>query len=228
VSLKIWRFPAGGGQPVQCGPEFTATGSGPAYLAFSPDGQKLAVALRQSYVSLFSVPSLDDLAEIKSAPGLIYGLGFSPDSQTVFTIDYDGFEDGHLYADRVDGTAITSRILVSIASCSQGPASIASASAPARRRGSLGADGSLAALLIGRWLPVGCGGGLRPFLAGRAPSCAERVCVPARWCSTAVIPPRGYPGESGPLPAGVLASTAASGQPLTPRRHFEWRGHVVD
>lgn len=111
VSLKIWRFPAGGGQPVPCGPEFTATASGPAYVAFSPDGQKLAVALQQSYVSLFSVPSLADLAEIKSAPGLIYGVGFSPDSQTVFTIDFDGVDDGHLYADRVDGTAITSRVL---------------------------------------------------------------------------------------------------------------------
>jgi hypothetical protein len=111
VSLKIWRFPAGGGAPVQCGPEYTATALGPAYVAFSPNGQYLAVALRQSYVDIFSVPSLNMVGEIKSAPGAIYGVGFSPDSQTVFTLDYDGIDDGHLYADRVDGTAIASSVL---------------------------------------------------------------------------------------------------------------------
>src|SRR6266496_1899315 len=66
VSLKIWRFPPGGGAPVQCGPEYTATGLGPAYVAFSPNGQYLAVALRQSYVDVFSIPSLNMVGEIKS------------------------------------------------------------------------------------------------------------------------------------------------------------------
>ncbi len=32
---------------------------------------------------------------------------------------------------------------------------------------------------------------------------------------TVLLAPRGSPGESGPLPAGLLATTAASGQPLT-------------
>jgi len=112
VSLKIWRFPAGGGAPVQCGPEYTATALGPAYVAFSPNGQYLAVALRQSYVDIFSIPSLNMVSEIQSAPGAIYGVGFSPDSKTVFTLDYDSsLEDGHLYADHLDGTAITSRLV---------------------------------------------------------------------------------------------------------------------
>ena len=111
VSLKIWRFPAGGGAPTQCGPEYTAASLGPAYVAFSPNGQYLAVALRQSYVDVFSIPSLTMVSEIKSAPGAIYGVGFSPDSQTVFTLDYDGLDDGHLYADRLDGTPIASSVL---------------------------------------------------------------------------------------------------------------------
>ena len=112
ISLKIWRFPAGGGAPVQCGPEYAATGLGPAYVAFSPDGQYLAVALRQSYVDVFNIPSLNMVSEIKSAPGAIYGVGFSPDSQTVFTLDYDSsLYDGHLFADRLDGTPITSRLV---------------------------------------------------------------------------------------------------------------------
>ena len=29
------------------------------------------------------------VSEIKSAPGAIYGVGWSPDSQTVFTLDCD-------------------------------------------------------------------------------------------------------------------------------------------
>ena len=111
ISLKIWRFPVGGGAPTQCGPEYTAASLGPAYVAFSPNGQYLAVALRQSYVDVFSIPSLTMVSEIKSAPGAIYGVGFSPDSQTVFTLDYDGLDDGHLYADRLDGSPITSSVL---------------------------------------------------------------------------------------------------------------------
>ena len=103
VSMKIWRFQ--NGTPVLCGPEYTAAGIGPAYTAFSPDSKYLAVALRNGYVDVFSLPDLKYTAEIKSAPGTIWGVGFSPDSQTVFTIDYDStITDGHLYADRVDGT----------------------------------------------------------------------------------------------------------------------------
>lgn len=112
VSLRIWKFDPAGGPPVQCGPEYTASAAGPTYVAFSPNGKYLAVAMRYGWVEIFAVPSLDMVSEIKSAPGTIYGVGFSPDSQTVFTLDYDNsLGDGNLYADRVDGTAITSRLV---------------------------------------------------------------------------------------------------------------------
>ena len=39
--------------------------------------------------------------------GPLYGVGFSPDSQTVFSIDYDStLADGTLYADRVNGDPV--------------------------------------------------------------------------------------------------------------------------
>jgi WD40 repeat protein len=109
VSMKIWTFQ--NGTPVLCGPELTQSAIGPAYAVFSPDSKYLAVAYRQGYVDLFSLPTLDAVVEIKSAPGTLWGVGFSPDSKTVFTVDYDGVGDGHLYADRLDGTAITSTLL---------------------------------------------------------------------------------------------------------------------
>jgi hypothetical protein len=111
VSLKIWRTQ--GGTPVPCGPELTGTGLGAPYVAFSPDGKHLAVATRLTWaVDVFSIPSLNLESELKSAVGPLYGAGFSPDSQTVFTLDYDfANDDGHIYANRLDGTAITSRML---------------------------------------------------------------------------------------------------------------------
>jgi WD40 repeat protein len=108
--MKIWRFD--NGTPVLCGPEYTAPGIGPAYTAFSPDSKYLAVALRTGYVDVFQMPDLKYVAEIKSAPGSIWGVGFSADSQTVLTIDYDSsITDGHVWADRVDGTPVGSYLL---------------------------------------------------------------------------------------------------------------------
>ena len=81
---------------------------GPAYVAFSPNGQYLAVAWRQDYVYVYSVPGFTMVGSILSSYGPLYGVGFSPDSQTVFSIDYDStLADGTLYADRVNGDPVT-------------------------------------------------------------------------------------------------------------------------
>jgi WD40 repeat protein len=48
------------------------------------------------------------VGSILSSYGPLYGVGFSPDSQTVFSIDYDStLADGTLYADKVNGDPIT-------------------------------------------------------------------------------------------------------------------------
>jgi len=47
------------------------------------------------------------VGSILSSYGPLYGVGFSPDSQTVFSIDYDSsLADGTLYADRVNGDPV--------------------------------------------------------------------------------------------------------------------------
>ena len=76
-------------------------------MAFSPNGQYLAVAWRQDYVYVYSVPGFTMVGSILSSYGPLYGVGFSPDSQTVFSIDYDStLADGTLYADRVNGDPV--------------------------------------------------------------------------------------------------------------------------
>lgn len=108
-SVKIWRLQ--GNTPNPCGPVFTGPGVGPGYIAFSPNGQLFAVAWNQLYVYIYKVPSFTFMAEIQSSPNPLYGVGFSHDSQTVLSVDWDGSYDGTIYADRPDGTAITSIVI---------------------------------------------------------------------------------------------------------------------
>ena len=110
-SVKIWRMQ--GNAPVPCGPVFDGSinggYSGAPFIAFSPDGQFLAIAWEIAYVEIYRVPTFNFVAESRSAGNnLIYGVGWSADSQTVFSMDWDGGSDGTLHADRTDGTAITS------------------------------------------------------------------------------------------------------------------------
>ena len=110
-AVKIWRMQ--GNTPVPCGPVFTesigGSYSGAPFIAFSPDGQLFAIAWEVAYVEIYRVPTFNFVAESRSAGiYLLYGVGWSPDSQTVFSMDWDGASDGTLHADRPDGTAITS------------------------------------------------------------------------------------------------------------------------
>jgi hypothetical protein len=106
-SVKIWRFQ--GNTPVPCGPVIDGSYIGPAFIAFSPDGQFLAIAWNGGYVEIYRVPTFNFVAESRSSGNnFLYGVGWSADSQTVFSLDWDGGSDGMLHADRTDGTAITS------------------------------------------------------------------------------------------------------------------------
>jgi len=104
--VRIWRLV--GGTPSPCSAiDISNPGMGPAYVAFSPNGQYLAVAWRRDYVYVYSVPSFTMVGSIMSSYGPLYGVGFSPDSQTVFSVDYDpDYYDGTLYADRINGDSI--------------------------------------------------------------------------------------------------------------------------
>jgi WD40 repeat protein len=103
--VKIWRLQ--GTTPTFCGPVFSGAGVGPGYVAFSPDGKLFAIAWNGLYVDVFDVPSFSYRGEARSAGyNYIYGVGFSADSQTVLSVDWDGYVDGTLHADRPDGTNI--------------------------------------------------------------------------------------------------------------------------
>lgn len=105
-TVKIWRFQ--GNAPVGCGPLYTMSLVGPGFIAFSPDGQYFAIAWNGAYVDIYRVPSFTFVAEIKSAPNFLIGVGFSPDSQTVFSLDHESSGVGTLYADRPTGGALGS------------------------------------------------------------------------------------------------------------------------
>ena len=111
VSLKIWRFPTGGGAPVQCGPEYTAAGLGPAYVAFSPNGQYLAVALRQSYVDVFSIPSSEPSSRSRARRARSTASASRPTARRCSRSTTTAINDGHVYADRLDGTPIASSVV---------------------------------------------------------------------------------------------------------------------
>jgi hypothetical protein len=106
-SVKIWRMQ--GNTAVPCGPVIDGSYSGAPFIAFSPDGQLFAIAWEIGYVEIYRVPTFNFIAESRSSGNNFnYGVGWSADSQTVFSIDWDGGSDGTLHADRPDGTAITS------------------------------------------------------------------------------------------------------------------------
>jgi hypothetical protein len=102
--VKLWRLT--NNVPTLCG-SLTQSAIAPGYLAFSPDGQYFAIAWRSDYIYTYHLPDLALVGEIKSSPNPLYGLGFSADSQTVFSIDWDGGSDGTLYADRPSGTPVS-------------------------------------------------------------------------------------------------------------------------
>jgi hypothetical protein len=103
-SVKFWRLQ--GNTPVACGPTYSSI-AGPPFVAFSPDGQYLAIAWQHGYVNVYRLPALTFVAEIKSSAHLLVGVAFSPDSQTVFSLENDGYGAATLFADRVTGAAIT-------------------------------------------------------------------------------------------------------------------------
>jgi hypothetical protein len=103
-SVKIWRFQ--GNTPVLCGPMYSMSVVAPAFLAFSPDGQYLALAWNGYYIDVYRVPSFTYVGLISSSFYPLVGVGFSPDSQTVFSLDWAGFSGGTLYADRPTGEAL--------------------------------------------------------------------------------------------------------------------------
>ncbi len=107
-SMKIWRMQ--GNTAVPCGPVIDGTLSGAPFIAFSPDGQFLAIAWEIAYTEIYRVPSFNFVAESRSSGNnLNYGVGWSADSQTVFSMDWDpGGTNGTLHADRLDGSAISS------------------------------------------------------------------------------------------------------------------------
>jgi WD40 repeat protein len=107
--IKIWRLNAN--TPTQCATTLSNPGAGPAYVAFSPNGQYLAVAWQSDWVYVYSVPTFAQVGQITSSYGLLYGVGWSPDSQVVFSVDWDGATDGNLYADSPTGVSIDSRTL---------------------------------------------------------------------------------------------------------------------
>lgn len=102
--VKIWKLQ--GGTPTQCGPTFTKANRGPGFVAFSPDGQFFAIAWNGDYVYIYRVPTFGQVGMDSRSPNSLYGVGFSADSQTLFYIDYVA-SDGTLYADHMDGSAIT-------------------------------------------------------------------------------------------------------------------------
>jgi WD40 repeat protein len=104
---KVWGFD--GRTPTPCGPVIPTTGRG--YVSFSPDGKLLAVASSAAYVELYDIPAFTLRATIKSSTGSIYGVGFTPDSQRVVTLDWDGGADGHLYADAINGDPVSTSSL---------------------------------------------------------------------------------------------------------------------
>jgi WD40 repeat protein len=107
--VKVWRLqnnvPIG-----QCS-VFSRAAVGPAFVAFSPDGQYFAIAWNGDYVYTYHVPDFLLVGEAKSSPNPLYGVGFSADSKTVLSIDWDGLDNGTLYADQPDGTAISQQVL---------------------------------------------------------------------------------------------------------------------
>jgi WD40 repeat protein len=107
--IKIWRLV--GNTPTQCATTLANPGMGPSYVAFSPNGQYLAVAWENDWVYVYSVPTFAQIGKLTSSYGLLVGVGWSPDSQVVFSVDWDGAGDGNLYADSPTGVAIDSRTL---------------------------------------------------------------------------------------------------------------------
>src|SRR5204863_3730224 len=108
--VKVWRMV--GNTPTQCASiSISNPPWGPPYVSFSPNGQYLAVAWRGDYVYIYTIPGFTLSATIGSSVGPLYGVGWSPDSKTVFSIDWDGASDGTLYADTPDNIPIAQRAL---------------------------------------------------------------------------------------------------------------------
>jgi WD40 repeat protein len=98
--VRLWRLQ--GGTATSCGP--ARTGLGQPYVSFAPNGQYVAIAFRYGYIDVYRVPALTFVGTIMSSQGSLYGLGWTPDSQAVISLDYDSsLMDGNLYADRPDG-----------------------------------------------------------------------------------------------------------------------------
>jgi len=107
--VKLWHLQ--NNVPTACG-SLRASGVAPGYVAFSPDGKYFAVAWNNDYVYVYNIPDLSLAGQSKSAGvNTIWGVGFSADSQAVFSVDWDGDVDGTLHADRTDGTPISQTML---------------------------------------------------------------------------------------------------------------------
>ena len=108
--VKIWRMQ--GNAPVQCGPVYRRTATRPGlrrvFAQRAVPGDRLAVG----YVDVYRVPAFTFVARDPELDGRrSMASAGRPTARRCSRIDYDGGSRRRLYADRPDGTPITSSVL---------------------------------------------------------------------------------------------------------------------
>jgi len=109
--VKIWTFDGRGLQAQ--GKEIIKDGLN--HVAFSPDGALLAVgtiADAVQPVDLYEVGSWKKRRSLTATTGYVAGLAFSPDSQHVIALEWDGDVAGDLLALPIDGGAATDTVAI--------------------------------------------------------------------------------------------------------------------
>ena len=83
--VKVWKM--NGTVPVADGHEIATNGQ--AYIAFSPDGKRLAVGSKLGQFTIHDTATWAVVSTPQGLTGHIEGVGFSPDSTKVFAADTD-------------------------------------------------------------------------------------------------------------------------------------------